>query len=175
MLDAALAQVVKYGWTVEALSLAAAEQGLSNLAHGLFRRVRRFPPFVFRSGSSICSLNATGPSRAGGALHRQMQRSNAGGAERTRHGTHDAQGEDKGGHSRSFETVCTTHRDLAAGMCPTYPRSSTNLYRNVLFAQAIAILAQPSNASTSFSLMFNTINDIIYVAGDSTVDVRALS
>ena len=103
-----------------------------------------------------------------------MQRSNAGGAERTRHGTHDAQGKDKGGHSRSFETVCTTHRDLAAGMCPP-AHAATNLYRNVLFAQAIAILAQPSNASTSFSLMFNTINDIIYVAGDSTVDVRALS
>lgn len=104
-----------------------------------------------------------------------MQRSNAGGAERTRHGTHDAQGKDKGGHSRSFETVCTTHRDLAAGMFPAYPRSATNPYANEHLAQAIAILAQPSNASTSFSLMFNTINDIIYVAGDSTVDVRALS
>lgn len=56
MLDAALAQVAKYGWTVEALSLAAAEQGLSNLAHGLFRRVRRFPPFVCRSGSSMAML-----------------------------------------------------------------------------------------------------------------------
>jgi len=56
-----------------------------------------------------------------------------------------------------------------------YPRSAANPYPNEHLAQAIAILAQPSNASTSFSLMFNTINDIIYVAGDSTVDVRALS
>jgi hypothetical protein len=46
VLDAALAHVAKYGWTVEALSLAASEQGLSNLAHGLFRRVRAGPHIV---------------------------------------------------------------------------------------------------------------------------------
>lgn len=128
VLDAALAQVAKYGWTVEALSLAAAEQGLSNLAHGLFRRgpVELVEHFIAKCNarmleelSALDMEHMTLKEKIRAAIHARLRQ----------YAPHIA----------------------------TWP-------------QAIAILAQPSNASTSFSLMFNTINDIIYVAGDSTID-----
>ncbi|ELR21024.1 coenzyme Q9, putative [Acanthamoeba castellanii str. Neff] len=126
--DAVRTQVAKYGWTVEALSLAAAEQGLSNLAHGLFRRgpVELVEHFIAKCNarmleelSALDMEHMTLKEKIRAAIHARLRQ----------YAPHIA----------------------------TWP-------------QAIAILAQPSNASTSFSLMFNTINDIIYVAGDSTID-----
>lgn len=44
VLATALGHVSKHGWTSEALALAAAEHGLSPMAHGLFQRVRDWSP-----------------------------------------------------------------------------------------------------------------------------------